>query len=217
MWLYQQKALKINKYPICCHPSEFSNPFCFLCVLLTPCWPVRQLKVCLERPGPPSLICFESLFCWKLWHLFGVLLWAKLLWKLLLHEVISPGYGEKDSAGKGHLGWIISDKWGLPEKLRAMGMENGRIWQSGVEGDPACAWNGTCERAWPLLQSSKAQCVWVYVCEWYVSVCVYMGVCTGVCVWVYVWRCVKGEGLAKGGAREIRTLPAATYPFPRIQ
>lgn len=65
----KKKAFKINKYPICCHPSEFSNHFCFLGVCLT-------VRACVSGgagvSGVPwqifsDTVDFSNPFCWPLW------------------------------------------------------------------------------------------------------------------------------------------------------
>lgn len=200
MWQSQQKAFKITKYLICFHPSEFSNLLCFLCVLLT-------LGTGMSR----GWMCVWSTLAhlpWQSWMLGQcisfVLFWAKLLWKLLFKgsypsriwrgSCWEEGIFKMDH--KGQVGFA-----GESESNR-----DGK-WENSADGEegPSClclkldvrdsmAFSAICK---------GSECVWMYMCEWYVSVCVHVHIC--VHVWAYVWRCIW-RAPAKGEAREMRTL-----------
>ena len=181
----EKKALKITKYPICFHPSEFSNLLCFLCVLLT-------LGTGMSR----GWMCVWSALAhlpWQSWMLGQcisfVLFWAKLLWKLLFKGIYPSRIWRESCWEEGILKMDHKGQMGFAGESESNG--DGK-WENSADGEegPACAWNWTWERAWPFLQSAKAQSVCECICVSGTWVSVY--VCAYVCVCEPMFEGVSG-------------------------
>lgn len=197
MWLSQQKTFKINKYPICCCWSEISNLSCFFCARLTLYTWVSGSWRCVWIAWQvfSNRVDFSNLFCWM--HLFCVLLWAKLLWKLLFKGSYQFRI-QRENFWKWHWSWVIRNKWNLLGRSESNGEGKGQNSANGgfsmyleleVRGNVA---------------SSE---IYVWLCldmSMYVGMCV-CAVC--LCVWVLLWGCVED---GKNEAGEIRTLPVSS-------